>query len=682
MSFDVKEIYEYGTGLLNDITISDGAFEKVNSYARVIEIGEKFITIDTDNLLEGDFETFRAGIDILIHISASPIETDKLGRYLVAKILLANRGVLELDKDFSKILPPDELDKYYVQAITFANFDCLTLEKDGIITPPVYSPANFCGGILCIKCFDKLIFNGGHISLTNCGIPARRKNFLRPIIASETAANGESDTAIFAGQENTITKDKFLLNAGDGAAFIVVDDLVINEGNSRIGDVDFQGEQFFRGWSKNPETVTNVGGSSILIVARTIKNFTPKIISKYRNAKLDEGRGLARCYIASKTKLRNDEGLYAYDVIHDPLRLSKELNIYNFGNGSFNSVINPNYPLNNYAKVIEISNNGHKLFYTNKTVNGLAPIQKGSKVLVQMIQQGNNFNPDYAGKIILATVIADDGESLTLDFPVPCPISENLSAQIISIPQFENFTLQKNYTETTKFNSLVGGVFAIIVEKTCDIRGGKINVEGKGGAYPYGREGLAKIGNAQDCDKLPLGAGHGSVFILANKIVADENTRIGATYNGEISDKTFGGQNFDGTNRGGGYSGAEDEDGKGSGGGYNGGGAYPSGIHTGGFGGSGAGGGTSDQIIEFNRTCEFGGYGSNGASKIGKGGLQGAHILLIADKIDGLNQSAISTGGEGAEGALPGAAGFGGGANLVSSGGGAGWAFAYFNEEF
>ena len=98
--------------------------------------------------------------------------------------------------------------------------------------------------------------------------------------------------------------------------------------------------------------------------------------------------------------------------------------------------------------------------------------------------------------------------------------------QVVSIPQFENFTLNQNYTATPKFDGKLGGVFAIAVNNICDLSEGKINVEGKGGALPYG---LDYIGNAQNSLKLPLGENDGSVFILAKTLKLNANSRIGVT---------------------------------------------------------------------------------------------------------------------------------------------------------
>lgn len=667
---------DWGTGELGDVIIADGATDKINSYARVIKIDGNTITIDTENMFHGDYEKFVAGNEILFHVSATNrTSADELGKFMLATITLVNGDVLTLDKEIFSV----DLDYEYAQAVTVANFDCLTLKTGAIITPPPYNPFHFIGGIVALKCWDKLTFDGGNIDLTDCGIPAGRKNFLRPLLSQETAAQGETDGALYSGWENQMTADRLIMNAGDGIAFIAAKKLICHE-DSRIGNPKTHGAQFCRGAKDSvgvkPSNITNIGGSTILIAAETIENFTPKIIAKYRSTDLMEGKGLCRCLIASNTKLRNDEGLYAYDCLADSKRL-QSLGVNNFGNGSFGDCVNPTAPLNNYARVIAIDQGGHRLKISGETLQGLAPIDTGALVLIQVIQKFAAHMAD-AGKISVANILTRNFDEIIINFPAPIVNLNDYLMQIISIPQFDNFTLNQNFNRTTKFNGKLGGVCAIAVKDTCDISGGKINVEDKGGALAYGREGLAFIGNAQNADKLPLSAGNGSIFLLTKNLICNENSRIGATYSGNGTGGRFGGNNSDGSNQGGGYTGQFDENATGAGGGYLGGGAGSQGAQ-GGLGGSGANGGTAANRGNLNRKEIAGGYGSNGKSA-GQfaGGSQGCHLMIIADNISGLSTANLSTGGGAGVGATPGAASYGGGGGL-SSGGSGGFAFIYHN---
>ncbi len=659
----------YGTGKVGDVEISDGMADNFCSYVRLgktDELDAAKVSYDSDNAILGAYEKFDAGNEILIHVSSAPVETEYLGKYIVAKILLNQRGWLTLDRPLTDLIPLDQLDFYAVQAVTFCNLDCLHLKKGGAVAPASYDPVKLCGGILALKIFDTLDFQGGHIELEKVGIPAHKKNILRPNTLQETPARGEGDVAKFAGNENFITAERFLLNAGDGAAFIVAKNFIGND-DSRIGNVSTFGVNHCRGAANSignkPANITNIGGSTIFICAESIKKFNPKMIAKYRDADEYEGRGLARCYIASNTVLPNDEGLFAYDTIGDVNRLKNELNIKDFGDGSFGACTNPHKCINNYAKVIGISQGGCRLTISNETYTGLAPLEDDALILVQVIQK--NRDVDSAGEVIVTKIMARYDNHLITD----CPLNVDLKkydAQVIGVPQFSSFTLNSDYNATPKFNGKIGGVCALAVDGVCDLTDGKINVEGKGGAPAYGYEGLKLLGNAQNHNRLPLGEGHGSVFILAKALTLNENSRIGATYSGAGGD-TFGGNNSTGTNRGGGYF-SVDEESAGYGGGYQVGGA--SNLET---------------VANKNYGVKVGGVGSNGKSFNGcDGGRQGAHLLIIADKINNFTQAAFSTGGEGGKGYESyggnGAAGYGGGAALDGgSGGSAGCLFIWSN---
>lgn len=694
MSYDLRNVYGYGDARLDDVEISDGFADDFESYSRVYQIDaldSHKIYLDFDNAIIGRYGNFVAGAEIMLHVSASAAETKYLGKYLFAKILLAQNGVITLDKDFTELMPVDQLEFYNVQAVLSLQFDCLILKKGGIISPAPFDIHKLCGGILVIKCYDSLKFEGGHISLGDSGIPSNAKHLLRVLTEQETAANGEGDFAKFSGQENFITAERLLLNSGDATVFIAAKNIYCNA-NSRIGNVDTHGAHFCRGAENSvgvkPANVTNIGGSTILIAAENIVDFSAKMIAKYRNAATKEsevGRGLCRCYIASNTPLRNDEGLYAYDVLHTPSFLDA-VNIHDFGAGTFGSIVNPTKAINNYARVTAINQGGCRLTLADETVNGLTPIDVDAMIIVQVIQK-SHLHTQHAGEIVLAKVMSRGENYVVIDYPAPAASLENYAMQIISVPQFVNFTLNTNYTGTPKFNGKVGGVFAVAANNLCDISEGKINVEGKGGAPAYGREGLEFIGNAQDFNRLPLGEGHGSAFILAKTLKLSANSRIGATYSGLGTGDRFGGGNATQSNIGGGYAGGFDEDGTGSAGGYIGGGSYAGNARYGGLGGSGASGGTSENFRELETSKITGGYGSNGkANGAYEGGRQGAHIFVVTDKIENFSQACFSTGGEGGQGGvyqdgINGAAGYGGGASANgSSGGSGGFCFIYCNQ--
>ena len=700
MAFDLKNAGGYGNGTDEFSSDNVNAF---NSYAQVTSISQNVVVMSTEQYHAGNYQTFSTGDEILFHVSAmkSGNDTTCLGKYFVATITNLSEDstnhikTLTISKNPLDLFESSDFDSYHCQLVTIPSFTDIILEPTDTIKPFAFNASSFIGGILIFKVAEDLIFNGGHIQLTDTGIPTTQKS-IRPTLTQEESGKGLTDVSLYAGWENWTTHDRLILNVGDGIACIIAKNITGNA-DSRIGNINSYGVQFCRGASDSvggkPSNTTNIGGSTILIACDDFNSFDPKMISKYRAANSAGGQGLARAYIASKnTRLRNDEGLYAFDIVSDSSRVVSDLNIKSFGDGSLGNVTNLTQQMNNYAKITAISSDGFKLTYTGKTAIGAAPITPGSLVMIHSAQSVKNTTDETAehvGKFKLAYVLSDNGTTITIDKSVSDIINPSLYAcQIISIPQFQSFTLTGNHTATPKWNNSTGGVFAICVKGTCNLSGGKINVELKGGGSSYGKPGLATIGNAQDCDRLPIGQGHGSVFIIANKIQMDNNTRIGATYSGAL----FSGA---GAQRGGNYGAVKTS-------GYRG-----ANYET--TGGSGAGGGNGNRP---------GGYGSNGygsAGYINSGwyGSQGAHIFILADSIEGFNIAAISTGGQGGrpfvgygnregEYFVDAGAGYGGGGNdngwgassggynggggggaggdPLTGGGSSGWCFIYCNN--
>lgn len=676
MSFPINDI-GFGSGALGSPNSLNAA--AVNSYARVTEISSNSATIILQAAQIGAYENFSAGNEILFHVSASTGTnyTQYLGCWALAKITAVSGDILTLDTDLTKIIPAAEVAHYYCQVITVAQFENLTLDVGTQIRPLNYSATNYYGGIVAIKCSDTLTFSGGHIDLSDAGIPVASKA-LRPVMSLES--NATTDTSKYAGWENFATKEHFTLQAGDGAAFIIAKTLVCHE-NSRIGNINSYGSQFCRGASDSvgtkPANITNVGGSSILIAAETLSNFTPKILSKYRSG--TAGQGICRCYIATNSALTNDEGLYSYDILNNPARVMKNFNIRNFGGGWLGDLTDSTVQLNNYARITAIADGRKKLSYTGKTSTGLAQINNGALVMIHCNHKDSK-NVQQSGRFILANVISDTGTELTLDFAIPNELNpETYAMQVVSVAQVNNFTLAKTNNATPKFNGTTGGILALAVKNHCNLSGGQLNVEGKGGGAAYGVEGLKIISNSGMQDRLPIGQGHGSVFLLAKSLTLNNNSRIGASYSGG----RLGGY---GWQRSYGYNIA--------GGGYK----APNYEST---GGSGAGGGVADYNIN-------GGYGSNGVGRT-YGGItrypyQGAHIMIVADVINNFNLNAISTGGQGAanDNTGSGGAGYGGGGSdngcgatgggynggggggrggdPIAGGGSSGWAFIFCNN--
>ena len=633
MSLDLKSIGGYGAG--ND-TFSVDNTTKFNSYAQITQIEENSITISTTNYSAGNYQTFNQGDEVMIHVSAlkSGSNSTKLGTYFIATISAANTNSesnskeLTLTKSPTEILGTDILSNYYIQAITIPSFKDFSIDDGVTIQPIAFDASKFIGGILAFKCNGDLTFNGGNIKLSDLGIPTTQK-VMRPIQTQEQSGTGLQDVNKWAGHENWMTRDRLLLNCGDGVAFIVSKTITGDE-NSRIGNPESYGVHYCRGASDSvggkPSNTTNIGGSTIFVACDTFTKFNAKMISKYRQANSASGQGLARCYIASKeSTLKLDEGLYAFDIVLDPSKVVSKLNIRNFGSGSLGDVTNLTSQMNNYAKITAVSSDGFRLTYTGKTSIGLAPISTGAMIMVLSSQSLTDATEDTAekvGKFRIASILSDNGTTITIDKSVSDILNPAThSCQIVSIPQFQNYTLSVENIATPKFNNSIGGIFAIAVKNHCNISNGKIRTWQKGGGSKYGSAGLNCIGNSQNSERIPIGQGYGSVFILANKITMNSNTRIGGYYSGAM----FGGA---GQQRGGNYgaviqSGYRGQD-------YE---VY---------------GGSLFQRSQGNRPGVIGGNGmnSNGTYTMsGYFGAQGAHIMLIADTIDGFNLAALSTGG-------------------------------------
>ena len=673
MAFDVNgQVGGYGTGKLGNFTNP----QNVNSYAQVTAIKDNTVTLG--NTLIGNFEKFEAGTTIVVvsALTLNNVQPQDLGYHSCHTIKAVSGNTLTLD---TPCKVPNTASQ--IQAITVPNFENVTVT--GEVAPPAYDVNKHIGGILILRARGTIDLTNGKINLQNRGVPRNSASFAwRPLMNQEN--QGTNDTNLYAGWENHMMHDHWMLNVGDGTAIIVSGKLVMNQ-NTRIGNPSTRGAQFYRAsgssvtYNESAPAGTIQGGSNILIAADTIQGFYPYAISKYSST-ASNSRGLARCYIASETPLRNDEGLYAFDCIQRPYRVVTDMNIHNYGSGRDGALTNPGIPLNNYATINSaVTENGiTKIQFSNMTSNGAAKFQAGRKVLFHVSKQRTNLY-DKLGRFIVATISKIQGNFLWLSDDASkflgdtnALVTSQYFCQLISIPEYTTLTISNNYTATTAYNDSThtGGIFAVMAD-TLNLTNGYINVEAKGGGAAYGREGLAYIGNAQDMNKLPLGQGHGSIFILARNITVNANSRIGATYNGNklggeaVSQGQYGYSSVRGQRNG----------------------AQPSSAAK--PGNPALSGG-------------MGGYGSNSSKNAGK---QGAHVFVISTVIDNFSLGFLSTGGgqsAGTRAGNPGGAGYGasgvdgnsdvdgpsggtyntGGSGCDSGdgGGSSGWAFFYVNQ--
>ena len=480
--------FDFGNGKLGDVEIKDGLTQNLNAYARVKNISGNVFEIE--NATESAFANFTAGETVLIHISATNgTDAELLGKYDLATIELVSDNRLTLDKTFDA-----DLNYFYVQLVTVPQFKNLTL-TNAVIAPPAYDIFKFIGGLVVFQVFDNFKMENSQIDLTDAGIPTQKKLTYRPLTLQEY--EGETDGAKRAGEENFITAERLILNAGDGVLFAQVYNFVADE-NSRIGNPKTHGRANCRGAADSsfkPSNVTNIGGSTILLVFKATGNSNEAtgknaeampltLLAKYRSADAITGRGLARCYIASNTPLPADEKLFAKDILKDLSRVQK-LGVENFGAGVFGTLENPNYPLNNFAQVAAVI--GNKLYFGEKTLNGFMTFYTGGAAVVR----------NDAGEFRFTKIIDAQSDYVEVENLPPNPTN------IIAVPQFENLTLGNYNCE--KF-------LAVAVSDTLTING-EIGITDAA---------ILNCSNSDSWDKFA------AIFILAKKIVFAENARLHA----------------------------------------------------------------------------------------------------------------------------------------------------------
>ena len=613
----------------------------INSYAQVTSISGKTFTVGNVS----NAAAFAVGTEVLLHVSAytgSATYLKQLGYWKAAKITAINGDVVTTNISLDYVNTGDS--NVIVQAVSIPQYSTVTLNAGASITCPQFNLTNGYGGIVVFKCSNELKFAGGHINLAQKGLPAYS---MRPDLKHEVDGTGRDWNDKYSGYENYMTYKHFTLNYPDGAAMIIAKKMTCDS-TSRIGNPSREGKQRERG--EESSFRRHIGGSSILIAAETIDDWSPKIIAKYSSS--DTSRihgGLCRCYIASETILPNDEGLYSYDRISTPDRMSRVFNVKSFGDGSDGARANYTSQINNYAQVTAMDKSRKVFTVANKTTDGIAKFKVGGLV---MIHATHKKMYRLSGRFILAKILSVELNKITVDTAFLADEGSmnltNYDVQLIAVPQFTTFTLAKENSATPKFENGRGGIFAIAVNDTCTLSSGcKINVEGKGGGDAYGTTGLDYISNAAMAEKLPLGQGNGSVFILAQNLVVDPVARIGATWSGRgNTDATsFGGESSETDAAARGWNNYSGETIYSQ---INGGGAR-GGIHT--TTNVSALRGTGSPTLFANG----GGWGSNANSRgLTRGAYQGAHILIIANKITNLDISSLSTGGQwGAAYAVP-----------------------------
>jgi len=657
MAYKMSDVGGFGTGALGDISNPSG---QINSYANVTAISTNTVTIGTPS--NGIYETFAVGKEILLHASAVLSGTDatKLGKYLVATITGVSGSVLTLSKDVAANLVANaDLSTLVVQAITVAQFNTLTLSS-GSIAPPVYSTTNKYGGIITYKCKTEQIFSGGSISLVDKGIPTA-SSAMRPLTAQETEMVGTAKHT--TGWENHITSRQALMNCGDGVAMIWTKKTTISSASSRIGGTT-AGVAYYPYALNDNSPAEVLGGSTILLASETIDGFAVSLISKGKGS----GTGYGRCYIATETRLPNDEGLYSQDCLSKASRL-RELGITSFGDGRTGDIALQFGMFNSIAPITAMS--PRNVFTLGAQRAGMyTSFDVGTKVCVHATASKAGATADF-GRFMIGTIVGVNGSIITLDSSLPISYSfADYYWQMIAIPQFRNLNVSGAVAPTNTWDGSSGGITVVMVNETMTMANNAWIYEyhnTKG--LPYGgtnRPFLQFQCSGQQKDYLPISQGRGAQLYICKNIVFGSGSRLGHYTDGA----KFGAGNTNTNDMG--LCGSVFT------------GSYGNSLKSGGYAGGGgyqsAGGPFSSGLYGYGGKMGMYGLGDNQP-----GGMAGASLFLVADTITNFSVSLLGTGGAGDKDGNGncGGAGYGGasGYNQFATwdGGGPGTCFVYAN---
>ena len=657
MAYRISGNLGYGDGAQGNVTA--GAAQVINNYANVYDITSNSIKIrDATGDGYGSFNT--VGQEIMIHVAAvkktSLNVCNKRGYWILCKIKSVDlsSGIILLSKDVSAAIKGFSIDDLYVQAITIPHFKTLTLNKNKSITCPQFNTSTGVGGVVVFKCSEELKFNGGVIDVGNKGLPSGDMwNYGK--VKEENAGGDFGLTHDWEGFHNYRATRHLTINYPDGAVFFAAKKMTCHKdstiGSKLVANEDVRGRVMASDGSQ-------FGGACIFIVAETIEDWQKNMINRINVNAEGTGRGISRAYIASETVLPTC-ALFAYDRIANSNRMQEVFNITTWGDGSKGDGKNVTTQLNSYAHLKSISSNGKKFAFDTVDENGIAQLEVGALVMIHSTQK-NAKTLALAGKFMVTKITKRDTTTITVEDAFDTAVyghPKTYNVQMIAIPQYQNFTMSNSKCNNAalKYDASkgIGGIMAIAVKDTCNLSdGGYLAVKEKGGAYPYGEKGLEYIGNASMAERLPIGEGHGSIFILAKNLIMSTSTRLGwKPTRSQSGVAESGGNYFGGINRAvESYNTHENAR------------SYPYQINAAGHDILDSSNGINYTVAATDIQKMQGTVG--GLEKIGrsvtdddhKGGLgsnssdgacQGAHLLIIADKITGFNLNALCTGGDG-----------------------------------
>jgi hypothetical protein len=398
-----------------------------------------------------------------------------------------------------------------VQISTVAQFD--TLNLTAAITPLAYSVTNKYGGIIAFKCKTAYNYSGSAaINTVAKGIPIANVAY-RP-------ATTQEGTAAQIGWENHITSRKMYMNCPDGIVFIAAKASNGSGTASRFGGTT----------AGVARSASQIGGPTIMWLSETMTGFDPSVIAK--TSSNTSGKGLARCYIATESKLPADEYLYALDCLSNPARLTN-MGIKNFGSGMLGDVSNPTGQVNSYAAVSAIS--GQQVTISTASVGFCGGFDVNAYVMIHVSAKKTTGDNAQFGKFYIAQILAVNGSVLTLDIASPFTISlSDYYVQAITIPNFKNLTISSAYSNALAWDDTkkYGGICALATSETFDLSNGQVLMSSKGLPVSTARPAITTQCSGTQGDYLPISQGSGAVFILSNVLTLSSSSRIGNSGSG------------------------------------------------------------------------------------------------------------------------------------------------------
>jgi hypothetical protein len=290
-----------------------------------------------------------------------------------------------------------------------------------------------------------------------------------------------------------------------------------------------------------------------------------------------------------------------------------------FGTGALGDVTisSASTQVNSYANATAISALGYQVAIGAPSVGAFGGFTAGQEILFHATGCLTAETTDM-GKNGYATILAVTGNTLSLDKPIPIVDLAKYVCQAVTMPQFNNLTVNcridaLKYDVANKY----GGILIAKVKGLFDLSNGMWITEGKG--LPNGsslKPAGITLQNSDLVNRLVMSTGNGIAIIIANNFKGNINSRIGATWSGSLGagvggHGTYSGLNDNGTN----------------------------GTTT-----AGGDGGSSGAVPKGGISGYSGANGSGYAA--GTGGFAGAVIFLCINNIVDFMLDWLSTGGQ------------------------------------